>query len=115
MNFNAKDAKVFAKSAKKNSFAYLCGHLRVLCVSMSSARAIADQSGGVGHHVTAEVGIDEAIARGVEIVRRLDAIVRTKYANNPMVLAEWTRAKHVERGPRRQRPANPPPPPTLAP
>jgi hypothetical protein len=37
MNFNAKDAKVFAKNAKKNSSAYLCGHLRVLCVSMSSA------------------------------------------------------------------------------
>ena len=38
MNSNAKDAKVFAKNEKKNSFAYLCGHLRVLCVSMSSAR-----------------------------------------------------------------------------
>jgi hypothetical protein len=73
--------------------------------------AIANQSGGVGDHVTAAAGIDEAIARGVEIVRRLDAIVRTKYANNPMVLAEWTRAKHVERGSRRQRPVTPPPPP----
>lgn len=72
--------------------------------------AIGNQSGGVGDHVTAAVGIDEAIARGVEVVRRLDAIVRTKYANNPMVLAEWTRAKHVERGPRRQRPVTPSPP-----
>jgi hypothetical protein len=76
--------------------------------------AIANQSVGVGDHVTAAVGIDEAIARGVEVVRRLDAIVRTKYANNPMVLAERTRAKHVERGPRRQRPAtqSPPQPPS---
>jgi hypothetical protein len=73
--------------------------------------AIAKQSGGVDSHVTSAVGIDEAIARGMEIVRRLDAIVRTKYANNPMVLAEWIRAKHVERGPRRQKNATPPPPP----
>jgi hypothetical protein len=77
--------------------------------------AIANQSGGVGDHVTAAVGIDQAIARGVEVVRRLDAIVRTKYANNPIVLAEWTRAKHIERGPRSQKPATPPPTTTAPP
>jgi hypothetical protein len=33
-------------------------------------------------------------------VRKLDAIVRNKYANNPAVLAEWTSASHTERDPR---------------
>jgi hypothetical protein len=63
--------------------------------------AISDQSSGVGSHVAASAAIDDAIARGIEIVRKLDAIVRNKYANNPAVLAEWTSASHTERAPRR--------------
>src|SRR3977135_1244219 len=40
MNLNAKVAKFSAKNAKKNSFAYLCEHLRVLCVSKYPARVL---------------------------------------------------------------------------
>jgi hypothetical protein len=73
--------------------------------------AISDQSSGVGDHVAASAAIDSAIDRGVEVVRKLDAIVRNKYANNPSVLAEWTSASHTERGPRRSAPTPPPPTP----
>jgi len=74
--------------------------------------AISDQSGGVGDHVAANAAIDDAIDRGVEVVRKLDAIVKNKYANNPATLAEWTSASHTERAPRRKAstPATPPPP-----
>ncbi len=65
------------------------------------AEAISDQSSGVGNHVAARAAIDDAIDRGIEIVRKLDAIVRNKYANNPAVLAEWASASHTERAPRR--------------
>jgi hypothetical protein len=77
--------------------------------------AISDQSSGVGNHVAASAAIDDAITRGIEIVRKLDAIVRNKYANNPAVLAEWTSASHTERAPRRAPPPSTGPTPTPPP
>jgi hypothetical protein len=78
--------------------------------------AISQQSGGVGHHVAAGAAIDNAIERGVDTVRKLDAVVRNKYTHNPAILAEWTSASHTERAPRRSAPqtppAQPPAPPT---
>lgn len=76
--------------------------------------AISSQAGGVGDHVAASAAMDDAFARGTDRQRKLDAIMRNKYANNPAVLAEWTAACHVERAPRRAKPdpAPSPPPPT---
>lgn len=65
--------------------------------------AISRQASGVGNHVAAGAAIDDAIDRGSELVRNLDAIVRNKYANNPAVLAEWTSASHTERNPRHKK------------
>ena len=64
--------------------------------------AISDQSTGVVTHVSASAAIDEAVGRGMDLLRKLDAIVRNKYANNAAVLAEWTSASHIERGPKRK-------------
>ncbi len=79
-------------------------------------QAISAQSSGVGDHVAAGAAIDETIDRGVETVRKLDAVVKNKYTNNPATLAEWTSASHTERAPRRRSsqtpPAQPPAPPT---
>lgn len=66
--------------------------------------AINRQSSGVGDHVAANAAIDDAIGRGTEIVSKLDAIVKNKYANNPAVLAEWASASHTERAPRHKKP-----------
>jgi hypothetical protein len=74
--------------------------------------AISDQSSGVGNRVAAGAALDEVIERGNDLVRKLDAIVRNKYANNAAVLAEWTSASHTERAPRRAKPEQPPAPPT---
>jgi hypothetical protein len=71
--------------------------------------AIANQASGRGSHVSARAAIDDAIERADEIVRKLDAIVKNKYANNPAVLAEWLSASHTERAPRRRKAASPPP------
>ncbi len=62
--------------------------------------AIDDQSGGIGHRVAASEAIDEAMERGAVIIRKLDAIIRNKYANDRAALAEWTSASHTERAPR---------------
>lgn len=64
--------------------------------------AMSDQSGGLGNRIAAGAAIGDAIDRGVEVVRKLDAIVKNKYANSPAVLAEWTSASHTERAPRRK-------------
>jgi hypothetical protein len=49
---------------------------------------IDDQSGGIGHRVAAGAAIDDAMERGAVIMRRLDAIIRNKYANDRATLAE---------------------------
>lgn len=74
--------------------------------------AINRQSASVGTHVSAGAAIDQAIADGLKTVKKLDAIVRNKYHNDPATLAEWTSASHTERGPRRsQSPSSSPSPP----
>jgi len=47
------------------------------------------------------------------IARKMDAIVRNFYRDNAAVLAEWTTARHVERGPKRKTSAPEPPPPAV--
>jgi len=73
--------------------------------------AISNQASGVGAHVSAGAGLDDAMDRADEVMRKLDAIMRNKYANNPGVLAEWLSASHTERAPRRKKPDAPPTPP----
>ena len=78
--------------------------------------AITAQDTAVAGRVTAGAAIDDTIERCLEIVRKLRDIVRNKYANDPVVLAEWTRASHVERAPRRAAaPGTTPPPPPATP
>jgi hypothetical protein len=72
-------------------------------------QAISAQSSGVGGHVAAGAAIEDAIDRGVDTVRKLDAIVKNKYSNNPAALAEWTSASHTERAPRHHKSSNPQP------
>lgn len=67
-----------------------------------------EQSGGLGQRVAAGAAIDDAMDHGIEAVRKLDAIVKNKYANNPAVLAAWTSASHTERAPRRKKGAEEP-------
>jgi|SRR5215471_13975155 len=77
--------------------------------------AISFQGSGVSNHVAAGAAIDDTISRGIDIVRKLDAIVRNRHADNPAVLAEWTSVSHTERAPRRSVPSVVPPPPPVPP
>ena len=62
--------------------------------------AMSAQSTGKGQRIAAGVGMDESIDTGMAAVRKLNAIMRNKYANNPAVLAQWISASHTERDPR---------------
>lgn len=61
---------------------------------------VSEQNNGTTARVSARAAIDEAIARGMEAMRELDAIVRNKFRNNPTALAAWTIASHIERPPK---------------
>ena len=72
--------------------------------------AIEMQDDGTADHVASRVAIDEVIDRGLELRRKLNMIVRNKYADDPEVLAEWTSVSHIERGPVRKKDEAPPTP-----
>jgi hypothetical protein len=67
--------------------------------------------------VAATAAIDNALERGLNIVRELDAIMRNQFANDPASLAAWLSASHTERQPHRAAatPATTPPAPTPTP
>lgn len=65
--------------------------------------AIKAQESGRREHVTATAAIDDVIERGMQIARRLDAIVRNLFRDQPAKLAAWESASHVERLPRRKK------------
>ncbi|HMG73187.1 MAG TPA: hypothetical protein VK582_06755 [Pyrinomonadaceae bacterium] len=69
--------------------------------------ASAARGNAVGDHIAARQELDDALARGVELVRKLTGLMKVKYANNAGKLAEWTAATHIERAPRRAKPKPP--------
>jgi len=71
--------------------------------------AMAERQNAVGDHIAARRELDDALARGVEIVRKLTSLMKVKYVNNPGKLAEWAAATHIERAPRRSKPKSPDP------
>lgn len=56
--------------------------------------------------VAATAALDDAIERGVDIVRELDAIMRNKFVSDSASLAAWLSASHIERTPRRAAPTS---------
>ncbi|HBB96050.1 MAG TPA: hypothetical protein DC054_11730 [Blastocatellia bacterium] len=66
------------------------------------------QSSAVGDHVGARAAIEAKLDECMTVLRKLDPIMRNKYADDPATLAEWTSASHVERAPKKK-PAEPPP------
>jgi hypothetical protein len=56
-----------------------------------------DQDEGITTHSGATKDIAEAVAAGGRSIRKLDPLMRNKYRGNPVRLAEWFTASHVER------------------
>lgn len=54
-----------------------------------------------GAQVAATAAIDNALERGINIVRELDAIMRNRLRTEHATLAAWLSASHTERAPRR--------------
>jgi hypothetical protein len=60
-------------------------------------QAIAHRNSKASTQITTTASIDEALAKGLKAVQQLQAVVKNKYRNAPVTLAEWTSASHVER------------------
>ena len=69
-------------------------------------RAMDGQNTGRDAQITATASIEGTVERGMNAVRRLDAIVRNKFRDDPATLAAWEHARHVERAARTQKRAN---------
>jgi hypothetical protein len=69
-------------------------------------RAIGQQNTGRGAHVSATVSVETAAERGMNAVRKLDAIVRNKFRDDPATLAAWESARHLERTTRPRKRSN---------
>jgi hypothetical protein len=69
-------------------------------------RAMGQQNTGRGAHVSATASVESAAERGMNAVRRLDAIVRNLFRDDDPTLAAWTSARHVESATRKRKRSN---------
>jgi hypothetical protein len=69
-------------------------------------RAMGQQNTGRGAHVSATASVESAAERGMNAVRKLDAIVRNTFRDDTATLAAWESARHVESAPRRRKRPN---------
>lgn len=64
-------------------------------------QATSAKAGAKGAGVGATAGIDEAVETGLQAAQIADSIMHNVYQDNPVKLAEWTRARHVRRSPQK--------------
>ena len=109
----ATDLAPFVAQFEAHEMPDLLANLNGKIAAMEAAIDV--QAGGIGDHVASRAAIDEAIERGLQVRRTLDAIVRNKYEDDAVVLAEWTSARHIEGRMRKRVPSTPPPAPSITP
>lgn len=69
-------------------------------------RAMGEQNTGRGTHISATASIESVIERGMNAARKLDAIVRNKFRDDPATIAAWDSARHVESATRTRKRSN---------
>jgi hypothetical protein len=60
-------------------------------------KSLNEQSSAVGDRVGSRAAIEKRLDELMITRRKLDPIMRNKYADDPATLAEWERASHIER------------------
>ena len=81
--------------------------LQALITQIDSTGTAADSGGE--QQAAATAGLIDAARRGMDNSRKLNAIVRIKYTNNPQKLAAWTVASHLDKAPQAKEPTAPTP------
>ena len=75
--------------------------------------AIEQQASGTSDHVASRAAVEDVLERGLDVRRTLDVVVRNKYQDDPVMMAKWASAHHIERAPTKQ-PESTAPAPTPA-
>jgi hypothetical protein len=73
-------------------------------------QTMTDQSEGKAGVKSAGVEIEDTMDQGMSVRRRMNAVVRNVYRDDPAVLAEWETASHIEQAPKKKKggPEEPP-------
>jgi hypothetical protein len=66
-------------------------------------QTMTDQSEGQAGVKSAGVDIEETMDHGMSVRRRMDAVARNVYRDDPAVLAEWETASHIEQAPKKKK------------
>jgi hypothetical protein len=64
--------------------------------------------------ITSTASLGLIIAKGIKLVKQVNAVVHNKYRNDPATLAAWVSASHIERRKSKPSPPDAPPPPAKA-
>jgi hypothetical protein len=67
--------------------------------------AVNEKNASTEKHITATAAINASLERGLKLVRELDPIVRNKFRADAATLAAWDSASHVQRPPKKKKPA----------
>lgn len=70
-------------------------------------KAMNQQSSAVGDRVGSRAAIEKRLDALMIIRRKLDPIMRNKYADDPATLTEWIRASHIARPAKKKKEAKP--------
>jgi len=113
----ATDLAPFASQFEAQELPGLIANLNEKVAALEAA--IEQQASGIGDHVASQAAVEEVLDRGLKARRRLDAVVRNKYRDDPVMMAKWISAHHIERAaikkPESPTPAAPSATPTPAP
>lgn len=95
--FHTDAAPLEAKFVEYGLAADFLADLQAAIQAVDTAGTAADS--GDEQRAAATGGLLDAARRGMDNSRKLNAIVRIKYTNNPQKLAGWTVASHLDRAP----------------
>lgn len=104
--FLADAAPLKAKFIEYGLPADFLEQLQAMIDAVDERGSAADSS--VEQQAAATGGLLSAVRDGMNISRRLDAVIRIKYAANAAKLAGWTVASHLERAPQKPKTTQPP-------
>lgn len=104
-------AKIFLKRAQPSADEFIkyllptdfLEDLEADIEAFEEAISVGDQA--LSHRIVATTGIEEAMAEAMDLVDRLNGLIRNRYRDNALMLSAWNRARHVEKVARKPKPS----------
>jgi hypothetical protein len=91
----ATDLAPFASQFEAQELPGLIANLNEKIAALEAA--IEQQASGTSDHVASRAAVEDVLERGLDARRTLDVVVRNKYQDDPVIMAKWASAHHIER------------------